>query len=627
MQEYMGRWLQRGRKLLETARISEESLADRREFIRLTRDDVVILARLAPWADRVADRIAKRFYDWQFSFPGTRRFFEQYAEWRGISLAEVRRRLEQTQAAYLRSIFHTARTGAFNREYVATRLNIGLMHNDINLSLKWYIGSYALLQDLVREELRRSFWLRPRLRERAERAITTVFNLDIQAVVEAFFLAFLQSTRLDLSSIEVHDRRSDLSEQLSGLRSSLSEAIDRLTESADGTVRVTADLGSVASTIQTVAEDVARLSGQLAASFDRHEELIGQVATAHEEISQAAGGIATGAAEQDRAVARLSQAIERLAKELTEIASLAHQSAEGSTQALQQAETGGSVMTETIARFRAVAEALRALSERVQQMTTLAGQVQQMGQAIEDVAEQTNLLALNAAIEAARAGEAGKGFAVVAEEVRRLAVRAKDATGQILDLVEHITGAIDQAASVAHEGAQTAERGLAAASDAETAVRGITGAVRALYQDSLTIAQRVQELRSLGDSATGSLEQVSTVTREHAAAAEELNLTMRGVHDRWKELEQRLRADSGTVEQLARNSDTLAATVGEMSDLARTMEEISTALAQASQPFSRRSESQTNGRAVHRGNGIAPDPHTGARLASVAPEQVHSGSR
>lgn len=63
---------------------------------------------------------------------------------------------------------------------------------------------------------------------------------------------------------------------------------------------------------------------------------------------------------------------------------------------------------------------------KIEQLTTLAAEVDKVVGSVQEIANQTNLLALNAAIEAARAGEHGKGFSVVAEEVRKLADDTKE---------------------------------------------------------------------------------------------------------------------------------------------------------------------------------------------------------
>jgi len=67
--------------------IDEANLATRREFIRLGAEERSLLAGLIPWARSVAADIAREFYDWQFEFGPTRRFFEKHAQDAGMPSA------------------------------------------------------------------------------------------------------------------------------------------------------------------------------------------------------------------------------------------------------------------------------------------------------------------------------------------------------------------------------------------------------------------------------------------------------------------------------------------------------------------------------------------------------------
>jgi methyl-accepting chemotaxis protein len=126
---------------------------------------------------------------------------------------------------------------------------------------------------------------------------------------------------------------------------------------------------------------------------------------------------------------------------------------------------------------------------------------------INDIAFQTNLLALNAAVEAARAGEAGRGFAVVAEEVRSLALRAKEAAQKTEVLIR-------ESVRQAGEG-QTIS--VVVAGRLQEIVTGI-GKVSAIVSE-MAVATR-EEAASL-DQVSHAVSEMERVTQQNAASSEQ----------------------------------------------------------------------------------------------------------
>ncbi len=94
---------------------------------------------------------------------------------------------------------------------------------------------------------------------------------------------------------------------------------------------------------------------------------------------------------------------------------------------------------ETADRAKLVKISASEMEETVLALERSMGEIRNISEIIRGIAEQTNLLALNASIEAARAGEAGKGFAVVANEVKELAKKVSDFTGEIEKIVDNLS--------------------------------------------------------------------------------------------------------------------------------------------------------------------------------------------
>ena len=226
------------------------------------------------------------------------------------------------------------------------------------------------------------------------------------------------------------------------------------------------------------------------------------------EIAASAQAVASGASEQAAILQETSSSSECLS-------GTAGQSATSALQANGLAEEARAAATDGAAAADQVQGAMGGIRQSAEATS-------QIIRDINDVAFQTNLLALNAAVEAARAGEAGRGFAVVAEEVRTLALRAKEAAarteGLIRDSVRH-----------AGEGEATAQRASKKLAEIVAGIEKVTSVVGEIAGMSKEQSTGIEQI-------SRAVSELNKVTQQNAASAEESSSAVAELSGRMDEL-------------------------------------------------------------------------------------------
>ncbi|HEU5163004.1 MAG TPA: HAMP domain-containing methyl-accepting chemotaxis protein [Thermoanaerobaculia bacterium] len=300
--------------------------------------------------------------------------------------------------------------------------------------------------------------------------------------------------------------QAQLTENSSLSLGSAREGAEAILSAAEGVANRTEDASSRALELQASSEEVARSMDYLFQSVEKTSSSTTEMDAAAREMSGRTSFLIDIAEEVVSFVTQMDTTIEELRKR-------AQATAEISRQVRENAEVGGSAVTETVDGIRRTQDSTRRTADVLDELQKRVGQISQIVNVIEDITERTNLLSLNAAIIAAQAGEQGAGFSVVAGEIRELADRTRGSTKEIGAIIKAVQSGSREAVRSMKDGIAQVEDNVKLAHNASSSLEKIL----ARANDSYDMANQISAALEEQASATRHLHEVTSRMNDHVA--------------------------------------------------------------------------------------------------------------
>ncbi|MDF4458225.1 methyl-accepting chemotaxis protein [Vibrio parahaemolyticus] len=280
-----------------------------------------------------------------------------------------------------------------------------------------------------------------------------------------------------------------------------------LNDIKDAMAQIASGDGDLSQRIQINTQDEI---GQLAKAFNEFvskiqatvSQVIDSSNTLRQEmanLSSLTATIADSTVSQQRDSEAVAAAVHEMQVTSRNVSESANEAAVASQTANDELSNTNVILEQTVGSIRDLAGEIESASHAINTLDNDVSDIASVLDVIRGIAEQTNLLALNAAIEAARAGEQGRGFAVVADEVRSLASRTQQSTGEIQAMIEKLQSGAGQAVEVMRGSQNSSEETIQSAGRASESLAEILNAISRMNEMNTHIATAASQQSTVSD--------------------------------------------------------------------------------------------------------------------------------
>ncbi len=283
--------------------------------------------------------------------------------------------------------------------------------------------------------------------------------------------------------------------------------------------------------IGQLAEAFNRFSGKVGGLVDRVAGCAAQLSAAAYQMDRVAAGTNDDIRNQYAQIDEVVASIDTMSAKVRDVVDSTLQARNLAEETSQTAEAGKQVVDQSRASTRRLFDDVGNAAGVIEALVATVESISGMVDVIRGIAEQTNLLALNAAIEAARAGEQGRGFAVVADEVRTLASRTQDSTGEIQAMIEKLQADSKNAVEAMVSGREQAQQSLEHANQAGDSLLRINATVQGMLDMNRQIAAATETQGETADLVNGNMTAIRDLSRQTSDSADLIASTSRHVSE------------------------------------------------------------------------------------------------